>query len=371
MKILYLEPFYGGSHKDMADGFAAHSSHEVQILRLPPRFWKWRMRGAALAFFQQIDDISSYDLIFATDMMDLTDFKSLVGPACPSILLYFHENQLTYPLAPEEKRDYHLGFTNIISAWVADRVVFNSTFHKYAFLDAANQLIRKMPDARPSGVIKAVEEKSSVLYPGCSVPAQATGIGGHDMDPPLVVWNHRWEYDKNPDDFFQVLTKIKAKHIRFSLAILGEQYDTVPPVFEKAKAEFRSELKVFGYQKSKQAYLNWLSRGTVTISTAVQENFGISTMEAIAHGCFPLLPNRLSYPELVPESFRKEVIYASYGDLEHRLARILANPASVLSARKALAENAVRFSWDNMIPEYDTIIDCTVRDLQDSKALRD
>ncbi len=63
MKILFLEPFYGGSHKDVAKGFADYSSHEVDILSLPPRFWKWRMRGAALEFIRRIEDISAYDLI--------------------------------------------------------------------------------------------------------------------------------------------------------------------------------------------------------------------------------------------------------------------------------------------------------------------
>ncbi len=126
-------------------------------------------------------------------------------------------------------------------------------------------------------------------------------------------------------------------------------------MFEAAKSEFRSELKTFGYQKSKQAYLDWLSRGTVTISTAIQENFGISTMEAIAQGCFPLLPDRLSYPELEPAPFYSEVIYTSYEDLAHRLAQILKNSGTVLPARKALSEHAVGFSWGRMIHEYDAL----------------
>ena len=48
MKILILEPFFTGSHKDWAEGFKFHSKHEVQILSLPGRFWKWRMHGGAI-----------------------------------------------------------------------------------------------------------------------------------------------------------------------------------------------------------------------------------------------------------------------------------------------------------------------------------
>ena len=119
MKILFLEPFFGGSHKDFALGFKDHSSHQITLVTLPDKFWKWRMRGASLYFINQIKDFSSYDAILTTDMLDLTDFLSLAKKDLPPVLMYFHENQLSYPLSPRQKRDFHLGFTNIISAFAA------------------------------------------------------------------------------------------------------------------------------------------------------------------------------------------------------------------------------------------------------------
>jgi hypothetical protein len=52
MKFLFLEPFYGGSHRDFADGWIKHSRHRFDLFTLPARFWKWRMRGAALYLFR-------------------------------------------------------------------------------------------------------------------------------------------------------------------------------------------------------------------------------------------------------------------------------------------------------------------------------
>lgn len=356
MKILFLEPFYGGSHKDVALGFAEHSVHEVEILSLPPRFWKWRMRGAALEFIRRIEDITAYDLIFATDMMDLTDFKGLAGPGCPPILMYFHENQLSYPLGPHEKRDFHLGFTNIVTALAADGVLFNSEFHRKDFLRAARILIKQMPDVRPGWMVDEIEKKSRVLYPGCQLPT-APQVGINDTSPPLVIWNHRWEYDKNPESFFKVLKKLKDRGVVFSLALLGEKYEIFPKIFEQAKDEFYAEILVYGFQESRQAYLDWLSRGTVVVSTAIQENFGISVMEAVAHGCFPLLPDRLSYPELVPEAWHSSVIYGSDRKLEARLETVLKDPGGVLPARRALAKHAAGFSWETLIQEYDGVVE--------------
>ncbi|MCK5099689.1 MAG: DUF3524 domain-containing protein, partial [Desulfobacteraceae bacterium] len=96
MKILFLESFFGGSHMDFALGLKEYSRHEIEILSLPARNWKWRMRGAALEFARQIENVEKYDLVFATDMMNLADFMALLPVKSIPVILYFHENQLTY-----------------------------------------------------------------------------------------------------------------------------------------------------------------------------------------------------------------------------------------------------------------------------------
>ena len=52
---------------------------------------------------------------------------------------------------------------------------------------------------------------------------------------PILLWNHRWEYDKNPDAFFNALFQLKNKGIKFQLIVLGESYKNSPPIFKKAK----------------------------------------------------------------------------------------------------------------------------------------
>lgn len=340
----------------MAEGFAAWSRHQVDILSLAPRFWKWRMRGSALAFVRQVENFNDYDLVFATDMVDVTDFKALAGPQCPPVALYFHENQLSYPLEPGEKRDFHLGFTNIISALAADGVFFNSKFHRDDFFSAANSLIRKMPDFRPAWILDKIRGKTCVLYPGIDLDPRGfipSELQDSSLDRPLVIWNHRWEYDKNPNVFFTVLERLKHRGIRFYLALMGEQYGTVPEVFNGIEERFDTELLVCGYQEQVADYRKWLAKGSVVISTAIQENFGISVMEAVAHGCLPLLPNRLSYPELIPEHLKADVIYRDDADLEARLEHILVQPDAYQDRAVALAVHAARFAWTHMAEKWD------------------
>jgi len=79
-RVLLLESFYGGSHQSVADGLVDHSRHAIDLLTLPARFWKWRMRGASLWFVDQIDRGLPYDLILCTSLMDVAALKALIGP---------------------------------------------------------------------------------------------------------------------------------------------------------------------------------------------------------------------------------------------------------------------------------------------------
>ncbi|MCB0587349.1 MAG: DUF3524 domain-containing protein, partial [Phaeodactylibacter sp.] len=53
MNILLIEPFLSGSHQKWAEGYRAHSRHNVRILSLKGRHWKWRMHGGAATLAEQ------------------------------------------------------------------------------------------------------------------------------------------------------------------------------------------------------------------------------------------------------------------------------------------------------------------------------
>ena len=101
MKILLVEPFFTGSHQLWAEGYQEASKHELRILSLPGRHWKWRMYAGAVELAKQFLALQNYtpDLILATDMLNLTTFLALTRSKTASIptAIYFHENQITYP----------------------------------------------------------------------------------------------------------------------------------------------------------------------------------------------------------------------------------------------------------------------------------
>lgn len=356
--FLFLEPFFGGSHRDFAEGLKAASCHRIDLMTMSARFWRWRMGGAALHFVRRLPDLSAYDGIIASSLMSLCDLKALAPGPCPPMLAYFHENQLTYPVSPGESRDVPSAWIHVTTALAAERVLFNSRYHQEAFFDALPGLVRRMPDYRPGWVSEAIRRKASVLYPGCRFPARREPLIPWSAEqPPLVVWNHRWEHDKDPEAFFQTLDVLVDRGIPFRLALLGQRFQRVPDAFPIARERYGSRMVQYGFVPSRKAYLNWLKRGTVVVSSAVQENFGIAVVEAVRCGCIPILPKRLSYPELIPPSFHRDCLYEDATDFVEKLSALVIEPSRFESMREPLSEAMERFSWERCISGYDRILD--------------
>jgi len=260
------------------------------------------MRHGAFTLAQQLRQQppeQPVDLIFTTDMMDVAALRGLLPASYRDvpILCYFHENQLTYPWQDERERDHHFAFTNIQSALAADAVWFNSKFHQDEFFEAAEAFLRRMPDYAPIDQLHRARNNASVQYPGVTVIEDSRAP--RETDSPIhLVWAARWEHDKNPEDFFNALRILKSNHTPFTVSVVGQQFDRAPSCFATARREFATDIRHWGFLP-KDEYRALLLTADCIISTAIHEFFGIAVVEAMSAGCVPVLPNRLSYPELI------------------------------------------------------------------------
>ena len=55
MNILLIESYYTGSHKQWIDSYGKYSNHNIQILSLPGKKWKWRMHGGAVTLAKKYE----------------------------------------------------------------------------------------------------------------------------------------------------------------------------------------------------------------------------------------------------------------------------------------------------------------------------
>ncbi|GMQ93301.1 MAG: DUF3524 domain-containing protein [Acidimicrobiia bacterium] len=354
MRIALIEPYYGGSHKAWADGYAAASEHEVALITHPARFWKWRMHGAFLTLADELaDDIvmhGSPDVILASSMMNVAAFAGAIRHVAPGIpiAVYFHESQFTYPLSPADQPDLTYQMKNWSSAATADLVIFNSEFHRSIFRDEARRFLNAFPEYKHIHKIDGVIDRSIVLPVGID----ANEFGGsscRDGGVPLLVWNQRWEHDKGPDELKSIVSGLVASGSVFRMAMCGEVFVSVPAVYAEITDMLGERLVQSGWAK-RDRYVELLNGASVVLSTAHQEFFGIGVTEAVAAGAHPVFPDRLVYPERIAD-FGANPEISLYGSPEEAVELIIdtldrqPDPAVSKAARK--------FGWDEIASLYD------------------
>jgi glycosyltransferase involved in cell wall biosynthesis len=367
-RVLVLEPYHGGSHKAVLDCLLPVMGLEHDLLTLPARKWKWRMRGAAITFADEArrldlewrgahpggepgrpDARGRWDLVLASTFLDLAGFLGLAGEAVAGVppVVYFHENQLVYPNRHAADWDLQFPLTNITSALAARECWFNTSFNLEGFVAGVGPFIRQFPDHRPQGLAERITAKSHVLHPPFD-PAPFDAVSVSRGERCRIVWPHRWEHDKNPEGFFAAVGRLAEEGLDFEVAVAGQSFAETRESFERAGAALGDRLVSLGEPGSRQDYAVLLASSDVAVSTARNEFLGLAMLEAAYAGCLPLVPDRLAYPEIYPAEMR-------YGDDDALLARlrdaVLHRPAPGRARRLAEAFTAVRLA-----PEWSAAI---------------
>ncbi|XP_030846091.1 glycosyltransferase-like domain-containing protein 1 isoform X1 [Strongylocentrotus purpuratus] len=556
--VLLLEPFYGGSHRQLID-LLHKSIPECTLFTLPASKWHWRARTSALYFSCQIPYDHSFSVLFASSVLNLAELVAL-RPDLAGFrkVLYFHENQLVYPVQKQQERDFQYGYNQILSCLVADAVVFNSSYNQESFLKSIESFLKLMPN-RPKNLAERIRPKCQVLYfpidfpptlhnaspepdrtaplgqssemtpshnahqrySAGHTPARSTkspdhycqghvglsssadnatfvedrhssvqsgpriisaesshiedrelnerlvtkveGISLNDQqdnrvsslhsvevseggrssqdskemelasrvhkmnteDPanfveeehgnksiisdtlplsrtfveqnasvcqriakvtpslvnpqgdggscchgstchrraddcgdkdgkdigsrtrPLhILWPHRWEHDKNPEQFFSTLFQLRDQDCNFRLSVLGENYLQIPSIFEEAEFKLKDHIVNWGFVPSKERYYQVLSEADVVVSTANHEFFGVAMLEATHYQCYPLCPERLVYPEIFPA----EHLYRTPTQLLKKLRRFCRNPQLIRCYE--FQGDLTKYSWRNLEAKY-------------------
>ena len=322
------------------------------------------MHGGAVALAKKFNELKRLpDLILATSMLDLTTFLALTRQKSAGIpvAIYFHENQLTYPWSEQDrdvkkKRNHHYSFINYVSALAADRVIFNSGYHRDSFLEALPRFLHQFPDRKGKENVEIIKAKSEVLFLGLELNRfdEFQDVQIVKEEAPVILWNHRWEYDKRPKAFFKMLFRLRQKGVKFKLVVLGERNEVNPPIFDEAREKLSDEILHWGYTEDFETYAKWLWRADILPVTSKQDFFGGSVVEAMYCNTYPLLPNRLAYPGHIPEHLQTELLVEE-GELEFQLENAIKNLTEI---RKKDIQSLVRhYDWLQLIGEYDEVLE--------------
>jgi len=329
MRWLLLEPYYDGSHRHLVDALIERIAPDAKLWTLPARKWKWRMRGASLEFARRLAEETPR--FFAER----------------PLVVYFHENQLAYPVQHFDKRDHHFAWTNLHTALAADELLFNSRHNLETLVDGLEGLARKMPDTRPLWAVEEIAAKAQVLPVPIDTAAIDVAIGPRAprSGPCHFVWNHRWEFDKGPERLLDIARALVESGEDFAMSVLGQSFRECPPIFDELRTVLGPRVRRWGFVESRSEYLRVLASADVALSTAHHEFEGLATLEAAACGAVPLVPDALAYREIWPAQWRVDPDALATAALE-RLRRVEEYRAQ---DPRAVAE---RFAWAALEPEW-------------------
>lgn len=268
------------------------------VLELPGRFFRWRIRGNPISWLDQLPDAQP-DLILATSMVDLATIRGL-HPRIANVasIYYFHENQFAYPLSGQQSKSVDPQMVQLYGALATDKAVFNSSFNRDSFLDGVDTLLEKLPDAVPPGIRQRLESKCTI----CPVPISPISTTT-ERDDKLILWNHRWEYDKNPELFASAMIELANRGVNYKLALLGPRPEKPPEALTRLRRHCVVDIVADGKLPLDQ-YRETVAKAGIVISTTRHEFQGVALMEAVSAGACPLVPDALCYPEQYGSVYR-------------------------------------------------------------------
>ncbi len=360
MRILLLSAYNAQSHQAWCDSLLAmFPEHDWQVLTLAGRYFNWRIRGNALSWGlgQRTVLEQHYDRVVATSMVDCATLRGLV-PKLATIpwFVYFHENQFAYPVSVENDHT-EPKMVSLYNALCAEQLIFNTDYNYQTFITGLDTFLNKMPDEVPDNTLDVIANKHKILPVSVAVD-KIISLETKNNPVPILVWNHRWEYDKGPEQLYAFLNVLRQRGFIFKINLIGQQFRTIPAALLKIKNEFSSELLNDGFVDSSKDYNNILAQSDFILSTALHDFQGLSVLEAVASGCIPIVPDRLSYQDLFPARYR----YQSEPVCLNAEAESMADKLIDLNKQRINGElntadiDIAKFSTEKLKPLYSTIL---------------
>lgn len=179
--------------------------------------------------------------------------------------------------------------------WIAsmDKVFVGSEYHKEAFFKRRIEPLAAPEDH--SRLLNKIVVSGNPLfaedYPNFDLPKEKK-----------IIISNRFDWEKRPNISLQFAYLAKKKHPDWKVVVT-----TSRPIFKSNKqwlVDIAQEMEKDGIIEikaglAKDEYHRELATSKIMLSNSIEENFGYCIAEALFYNTYPLLPNKLSHPELV------------------------------------------------------------------------
>ncbi|XP_064370672.1 tRNA-queuosine alpha-mannosyltransferase isoform X2 [Dromaius novaehollandiae] len=376
MTILLIEAFYGGSHKQLVD-LLKEEMEECVLCTLPAKKWPWKARTAALSFMQTVPPNANYRVLFASSVLNLAELVAL-RPDLGKLkkVLYFHENQLAYPVQKSQERDFQYGYNQILSCLVADVIVFNSAFNMESFLTSIGKFMKLIPDHRPKDLEKIIRPKCQVLYFPVKFPDVSRFMPEHKLAHLEKITGVKRRGDAYQREGLPAQQRsgvpaglMKSSSVRLESGLCEGQpgLPATPPerppsplATPEKSSEAGASASTNPCQGGDKQHLTFNPCNILSGADYQQRPLHVvwphRWVEAVYCGCYPLCPKALVYPEIFPA----EYLYSTPEQLFKRLQNFCKRPDIV---RKHLYKGATAgFSWAALRGEFRSLLAAEARE---------
>jgi glycosyltransferase involved in cell wall biosynthesis len=345
MNILFFESFMMGSHKIIANAYKKYSRYHVDVLGFPGTKWERRICASAVDFADVIrrKQKNDFDLIVAVDLTRFGDIKKLI-PYVPLVGLY-HEQQLLWNFEGlKSSGDWNILLSDIVNVVASDRNFFESQWSFDSFFEKVKPLVS-------SRIYDLMLSKTEMLPLGCYLEPFDKYRIEKQYEMPVILWNHRMSFEKNPTDFFRALRILSQEGLDFKV-IITVGNSKIPPAMEEEIKALGDKILHSGFVEDYQKFVELYWKANICVSTTHVEYFGMSVVEAMYCENWPILPARnSSFPEFVPKDFHQDHLFSDFDDFVDKL-RWAVTHVSELKKRN-FREEMKRYSWNIVKEQWD------------------
>jgi hypothetical protein len=148
-----------------------------------------------------------------------------------------------------------------------------------------------------------------------------------------------------PDSPFMSKYGIEKEYDIISVARPTPQKVT-PKIEDEVEASFGPIYRPNSYTWDE--YFTNLAKSKILLITSKEDTFNYTVLDAIRNGCIPVAPNKLSFPELLPEAY----LYDDIDDLCYKIFSILNNKLShIKMVPDVLCRQQITNFYDKILKE--------------------
>lgn len=122
------------------------------------------------------------------------------------------------------------------------------------------------------------------------------------------------------------------------------------PIYFYPDCPFNDLIRLYG-----ESSIYWHVAGFEEVDPTKMEHFGISTVEAMAGGCVPVVINKGGQPEIV-EDEKSGLLWNSLDELEKNTLKLINNPKLMEKLSKNVILRSKLFSKEKFIEKVDTML---------------